>query len=334
MDSHNGPRLALTPGEPAGIGPDVIVQLAAAGRLPANLVVIADPALLQERAGQLGLSITLQEFEPDTAAVSGAVTILPVTLPAPATTGTPRPETASYVLQTLDIACRGCLDGRFAGMVTGPLHKGVINEAGIRFSGHTEYLAEHCGVDRTVMLLTDGDLRVALTTTHLPLRDVAATIDAVWLTRVIRILAADLQRWFGLAAPRLQILGLNPHAGEGGYLGREEIEVITPVVESLQREGLALTGPVPADTAFTPAARRHYDAVLAMYHDQGLPVLKANGFGHTVNITLGLPIIRTSVDHGTALAIAGSGRADPGSLLCAVQIAMDMAGRRGGTTVQ
>ena len=330
MDNGNAPRLALTPGEPAGIGPDLIVQLAASGKLPAQLVIIADPSLLRARAGELGLNVSIQPYEPGVPANEGMVTVQPVTLPTTVVTGTPSTATAAYVLQTLDIACRGCLDGSFAGMVTGPLHKGIINAAGTTFSGHTEYLAELCGVDRTVMLLTDGDLRVALATTHLPLRHVADALDSTSLERVIRILDQDLRRRFGLEHPRIQVLGLNPHAGEGGHLGREEVEIITPLIESLRAEGMSLTGPIPADTAFTPAARHSYDAVLAMYHDQGLPVLKANGFGHTVNITLGLPIIRTSVDHGTALDIAGSGRADPGSLLCAISTAMDMAARQLG----
>lgn len=330
MANGDLPRLALTPGEPAGIGPDLIVQLAAAGKLPPQLVVIADPALIQDRAEQLGLKVTIQQYSPGTAVTDGAVTVSPVTLPARVTTGTPSTATAAYVLETLDIACRGCLDGSFAGMVTGPLHKGIINAAGTRFSGHTEYLAELCGVDRTVMLLTDGDLRVALATTHLPLRQVADALDSRTLEQVIRILHHDLQRRFGLEQPRIQVLGLNPHAGEGGHLGHEEIEIINPLVESLQAEGLAISGPMPADTAFTPAARQSCDAILAMYHDQGLPALKANGFGHTVNITLGLPIIRTSVDHGTALDIAGSGRADPGSLLCAVSTALELVARQSG----
>lgn len=331
MNDNNGPRLALTPGEPAGIGPDLIVQLAASGRLPPDIVIIADPALLSDRAGRLGLHIQLSEYHPDKVPSPGNIPVLPVTLRGTISPGAPRAVNAAYVLETLDTACRGCLDGRFAGMVTGPLHKGIINDAGIRFSGHTEYLADRCNVEHTVMLLTDGDLRVALMTTHLPLRDVAGAITAAQLEITIRILHQDLQRWFGLDAPRICVLGLNPHAGESGHLGREEIDIIMPVIDALRREGLALSGPVPADTAFTPAARERYDAVLAMYHDQGLPVLKATGFGHTVNITLGLPIIRTSVDHGTALDIAGTGQADPGSLLCAVSTAMNMAGRHAGT---
>ncbi|MDZ7735663.1 MAG: 4-hydroxythreonine-4-phosphate dehydrogenase PdxA [Gammaproteobacteria bacterium] len=331
MNDNNGPRLALTPGEPAGIGPDLVVLLAASGRLPPDIVIIADPALLSDRAGQLGLHIQLSEYHPNKAPLPGKIPVLPVTLRDKISPGAPRAANAAYVLETLDAACRGCLDGSFAGMVTGPLHKGIINDAGIRFSGHTEYLADRCNVEHTVMLLTDGNLRVALMTTHLPLRDVAAAIIAQQLEITIRILHQDLQRWFDLDAPRICVLGLNPHAGEGGHLGREEIDIIMPVIDALRREGLALSGPVPADTAFTPAARERYDAVLAMYHDQGLPVLKATGFGHTVNITLGLPIIRTSVDHGTALDIAGTGQADPGSLLCAVSTAMKMAGRRVGT---
>jgi len=332
MASHHRARLALTPGEPAGIGPDLIVQLAASGKLPPQLVIIADPGLLQARARELGLTVSIQPYEPGAPNTDDTITVQPVTLPTTVVTGTPSTVTAAYVLETLDIACRGCLDGTFAGMVTGPLHKGIINAAGTPFSGHTEYLAELCGVDRTVMLLTDGDLHVALATTHLPLRHVADALDSASLERAIRILYHDLHRRFGLEHPRIQVLGLNPHAGEGGHLGREEIEIITPLIESLRAEGLTISGPMPADTAFTPATRQSYDAVLAMYHDQGLPALKANGFGHTVNITLGLPIIRTSVDHGTALDIAGSGRADPGSLLCAINTAMELAARQRSAT--
>ena len=327
MGLKNGLRLALTPGEPAGIGPDLIVQLAAAGRLPRDLVIVANPDLLSSRASHMGLSIELSEYDPDTSTTPDTVTVLPVSLQSSVSIGQPDTANARYVLETLDIACSGCLDGKFGGMVTGPLHKGIINDAGIRFSGHTEYLADRCNVEHTVMLLTDGDLRVALATTHLPLRNVAGCISTALLDQVIRILHHDLQRRFGLNQPRIQILGLNPHAGEGGHLGNEETDIIKPIITALKNEGMDLSGPVPADTAFTPSARRQYDAVLAMYHDQGLPVLKANGFGHTVNITLGLPIIRTSVDHGTALDLAGSGRADPGSLLCAVETALAMAGR-------
>lgn len=326
--SKTAGRLALTAGEPAGIGPDLVVQLAAADRLPENLVVVADPALLESRARQLNLSIRLSEYQPGEPLDNRGLPVWPVSLPAAVSCGQPDPANAAYVLETLDRASQGCLDGLFAGMVTGPVNKSIINEAGIRFSGHTEYLAARCGIDQTVMLLTDGDLRVALATTHLPLRDVATALTPTLLERVMRILHHDLQQWFGLHAPRIQVLGLNPHAGEGGYLGREEIEVIEPVLTRLRGEGLLLQGPTPADTAFTETARVQYDAVLAMYHDQGLPVLKAGGFGHTVNITLGLPIIRTSVDHGTALDLAGSGRADPGSLLCAVRTAEEMATRR------
>lgn len=321
------PRLALTPGEPAGIGPDLVIQLAASGYLPAAVVVIADPDLLQQRAGDLGLSITLDDYQPEQLPPLGHIAVRPVPLRAPVRAGELNADNADYVLETLNIAAAGCLDRAFAGMITGPVSKAIINEAGIPFSGHTEYLAGLCGVARTVMLLSDGNLRVALATTHLPLRDVAAAIDRKQLKITLRILHDDLQNKFGLEKPRILVLGLNPHAGESGHLGREELDIIAPVVARLAACGWSLSGPVPADTAFTAAMRCNYDAVLAMYHDQGLPVLKAGGFGHTVNITLGLPIIRTSVDHGTALDRAGSGDIDNGSLMCAIRQAQAMAER-------
>ncbi|MCS3904295.1 4-hydroxythreonine-4-phosphate dehydrogenase [Methylohalomonas lacus] len=320
-------RLALTPGEPAGIGPDLVIELAADGRLPDNVVVVADPELLAQRARALGRRVSFSDHNAPPPSADGSICISPVPLQAPAHCGQLDPANAGYVLATLDTASEGCLDGRFTGMVTGPVNKAIINEAGIRFSGHTEYLAQRCHVERTVMLLTDGNLRVALATTHLPLRAVADAIDTDCLETTLRILHDDLQRHFGLAQPRILVLGLNPHAGESGHLGREEIDIIAPVVNRLAAHGWSLHGPVPADTAFTADMRQRYDAVLAMYHDQGLPVLKAGGFGHTVNVTLGLPIIRTSVDHGTALDLAGSGRADSGSLLCAIETAQAMAAR-------
>jgi len=328
MKPESDARFALTPGEPAGIGPDITVQLAATGDLPAGLTVIADPDLLAGRAEQLGLSVNIAEYDPARPPPADTLEVLPVALRRRIDAGSPVLENAAYVLETLDIACGRCLEGRFAGLITGPLHKGIINEAGTRFSGHTEYLAERCGVEQTVMLLTDGQLRVALATTHLPLREVAVALSVESLKQILRIMHRDLQQHFGLGSPRIAVLGLNPHAGEGGHLGHEETRIIEPVIRLLRDEGLVLSGPLPADTAFTPAARGEYDAVLAMYHDQGLPALKAFGFGHTVNITLGLPIIRTSVDHGTALDIAGSGRADPGSLLCAITFARQMAERQ------
>lgn len=325
--SQVSPRLAVTPGEPAGIGPDLIIQLAASRHLPANIVVVADPALLRQRAAELQQPVELIDYDADKLPAADQVAVLPVGLRHSVSRGQLDKANAAYVLETLDIASQGCLDRQFAGMVTGPISKAIINEAGIAFSGHTEYLAARCAVERTVMLLTDGELRVALATTHLPLRAVADAINTEQLETCLQILHDALQRWFGLTTPRILVLGLNPHAGEGGHLGREEIDIIAPLVTRLAGSGWSIRGPIPADTAFTTEARSHYDAVLAMYHDQGLPVLKATGFGHTVNITLGLPIIRTSVDHGTALDLAGSGRADAGSLLCAIQSALAMAER-------
>jgi 4-hydroxythreonine-4-phosphate dehydrogenase len=246
----------------------------------------------------------------------------------PGTPGRLDPANAPYVLAVLDAATDGCLAGRFDAMVTAPVHKGVINEAGVRFTGHTEYLAERCGAPLPVMLLAGGGLRVALATTHLPLAHVSSAITAQRLEGVLRVLDADLRAKFGIAAPRILVCGLNPHAGEGGHLGREEIEVIEPTLERLRAQGLHLTGPVPADTAFLPARVAGHDAVLAMFHDQGLPVLKHASFGHAVNVTLGLPIVRTSVDHGTALDLAGTGRADPGSLRAALHLAAGMCAAR------
>jgi 4-hydroxythreonine-4-phosphate dehydrogenase len=329
MNEVARPRLAVTPGEPAGIGPDLVIQLAH-DSLPADLVAVADPDLLAERAALLGLPLRLRlagKADDPSPAGEGELSVLPVPLAAAVAPGSPNPANAGYVLECLQIATRGCLERAFDALVTGPVHKATINEAGIAFSGHTEYLARLCGVDQTVMLLAAGSLRVALATTHLPLAAVSAALTRERLEAVLRILARDLSRRFALDRPRISVLGLNPHAGEGGHLGREEIEVIVPVLEKLRGEGLQLAGPLPADTAFTPAALERTDAVLAMYHDQGLPMVKARGFGHAVNITLGLPILRTSVDHGTALALAGSGHADPGSLRSAVAAAIDLARR-------
>lgn len=322
-------RIALTPGEPAGIGPDLCVTLAREP-LPAELVAIADPAVLEERAAQLGLSLTLQPFEPGAPPqphVPGRLKILTQRTAAPVRCGHLDKTNAGYVLDTLRAAVSGCLSGQFAALVTGPVHKGIINEAGIPFSGHTEFLAELTGGYPVMMLAAPG-LRVALATTHLPLRAVSDAISRPSLEQVIRILDADLRNRFGIPRPRILVCGLNPHAGESGHLGREEIEVIEPVLEALRSEGLDLPGPLPADTLFTPKYLKLADAVLAMYHDQGLPVLKHMGFGQAVNITLGLPIIRTSVDHGTALDLAGSGRAEMGSLKAALHTALNMAGHR------
>ncbi|MGK6328416.1 4-hydroxythreonine-4-phosphate dehydrogenase PdxA [Erwinia sp. DT-104] len=319
-------RVAITPGEPAGIGPDVTLQLAQRD-WPVELVVVADPALLRERAAKLGLPLTLRDYQPGVAArpqAAGTLTVLPVSAPQPVKAGELCVANGHYVLDTLAHACDGCLNGEFAALVTGPVHKGVINDAGIPFSGHTEFFAERAGCARVVMMLATEALRVALATTHLPLKDVSAAITRDSLHEVINILHADLQSKFGLAQPHIFVCGLNPHAGEGGHMGREEIDVIIPALDELRRSGIQLTGPLPADTLFQPKYLQHADAVLAMYHDQGLPVLKYQGFGRAVNITLGLPFIRTSVDHGTALELAGQGNADAGSFITALNLAITM----------
>nr|WP_314570669.1 4-hydroxythreonine-4-phosphate dehydrogenase PdxA [uncultured Pseudomonas sp.] len=321
-------RFALTPGEPAGIGPDLCLLLAAQSQ-PHPLIAITSRDLLAERAAQLGLAVSLLAVDadalPDHPAPAGSLYVWDTPLGAPVRTGELDTANAAFVLQTLTRAAQGCLDGLFAGMITAPVHKGVINDGGIAFSGHTEFLADLTATEQVVMMLATGDLRVALVTTHLPLRDVADAITSERLERVTRILHADLQGKFGLARPRILVCGLNPHAGEGGHLGREEIDIIEPTLERLRAEGMDLRGPLPADTLFTPKYLQHCDAVLAMYHDQGLPVLKYKGFGAAVNVTLGLPIIRTSVDHGTALDLAGTGKVDTGSLRVALDTAYRMA---------
>lgn len=316
------PILALTPGEPAGIGPDLAVMLASVPH-DYHLVLIADPRLLRERAAQRGLI-----FDPPVwtghAADSAQCYVLPVALQAPVTAGRLNPANAGYVLATLERAVSGCLGGEFDALVTGPVHKGVINDAGIAFTGHTEFLARRANARQVVMLLVAGELRVALATTHLPLAQVPPAITRDHLRAVITTLHNELQTKLHILKPRILVCGLNPHAGEGGHLGREEIDVIEPVLTELRATGMQLRGPVPADTAFIPAQLADADVVLAMYHDQGLPALKAHGFGEAVNITLGLPFIRTSVDHGTALERAGSGPIDHGSLHAAVEMAFTM----------
>lgn len=303
--------IAVTTGEPAGIGPELAAALLLE-EWPARVVLIGDRGLLEDRGGRR---------VPD-------ANLLHVPLAAPSRPGRLEPANAPYVLATLDAAIDGCVTGRFDAMVTAPVHKGAINDAGVHFTGHTEYLAERTGAPLPVMMLAGGGLRVALATTHLPLAAVSAALTGARLAAVLRILDADLRGKFGIAAPRILVCGLNPHAGEGGHLGREEIEVIEPALRALQAEGLRLTGPVPADTAFLPERLAGHDAVLAMYHDQGLPVLKRAAFGHGVNVTLGLPIVRTSVDHGTALDLAGTGRADPGSLREALRMALELSRAR------
>ena len=325
------PVIAVTSGEPAGIGPELCLRLAT---FPGDvqLVVIGDRNLLAERARLLGLNVAVRAFCPKNPVDRSMLDILHIPLAAPSKPGQLDAANGPYVLAVLDRALAGCQSGEFAAMVTAPVHKGVINDAGFPFTGHTEYLAEKTATPLVVMMLAGnterGPLRVALVTTHLPLKDVPAAITADVLEKTLRILHADLQHKYGLARPRILVAGLNPHAGEGGYLGREEIEIITPVLEKLRGEGMLLSGPHPADTMFTPPVLAEGDAVLAMYHDQGLTALKYATFGQGINVTLGLPIIRTSVDHGTALALAGSGRADPGSLFEAVAEAARMATRK------
>ena len=318
--------LALTPGEPAGIGPDLVVRVAQQP-WPRPLVAIADPDLLLDRAATLGLPLQLLPFNPEIRrpAPAGALYVQPIELTHSAITGETDPRSARYVLQTLTHAVEGCLAGKYAAMVTAPVHKGVINDAGIPFSGHTEFIAELTGGHPVMMLACPG-LRVALVTTHLPLREVADAVTPDTLECVVRALHQDLETRFHIDRPNILVCGLNPHAGEGGHLGREEIEVIEPTLERLRAEGMALSQPLPADTLFTPRYLEQADAVLAMYHDQGLPVLKHMGFGRSVNITLGLPIIRTSVDHGTALELAGTGKADHSSLVAAIDQAIALSG--------
>lgn len=329
MNSHSLERIALTAGEPAGIGPELCVQLAQLPH-PCELVAIADPELLQQRADSLRLPLIIRQFDlqqPCRQHIPGSLSVLPVELSQPAHCGVLDSRNSRYVLETIKLATLGCLDGSFAAMVTAPVHKAVINDAGIPFTGHTEYIADLCGGAIPVMMLATEGLRVALATTHLPLAEVSAAITPQTLESVIRTLDRDLQHRFGIARPRTLVCGLNPHAGEGGHLGREEIDIIEPTLNRLRGEGLNLIGPLPADTLFTPKYLDQADAVLAMYHDQGLPVLKFKGFGQAANITLGLPIVRTSVDHGTALELAGSGKANLGSLLFAVRVAVEMVGR-------
>ena len=320
---ERAPLIALTAGEPAGIGPDLCV-LAVRRTLPCRLVVLADRELLAERAQMLGVTLKLHDFG-DGSDLHGVPAVLHHPLAAAAQAGKATPENASYVLGLLRTAVNGCLRGRFDAVVTAPVHKGVINDAGIAFTGHTEFLAELTGVRTVVMMLVGAGMRVALATTHLPLRHVADAITPESLEATLRVLRRDLQQRFGLRAPRVLVAGLNPHAGEGGHLGREEIEVIAPVLNRLRREGFDLEGPLPADTLFNPAVLGRGDCVLAMYHDQGLPVLKHASFGTGVNVTLGLPIIRTSVDHGTALERAGRGDIEVGSLVAAIELATHLA---------
>ncbi len=328
--------LAFTPGEPAGIGPDLMIQLAQ--RKPLNdIVVIADPDMLAERARELNIALNISLYEEKSTAHkedAANLCVLPEQLATGAKAGKLDARNANYVLKTLTRAAQGCLSGEFSGLVTGPVHKGIINEAGISFSGHTEYLAKLCGDVHPVMMLATRSLRVALVTTHLPLRKVADAVTSERLIQTIHILHHDLQSCFHIAQPHILVCGLNPHAGEDGHLGDEEINIITPALNHLKSEGLHLTGPLPADTAFTPHWLKNVDAVLAMYHDQGLPVLKHSGFGQAVNVTLGLPIVRTSVDHGTALDLAGTRHAETGSLEAAIHMARRLSENREPTAAK
>ncbi len=322
-------RIALTPGEPAGIGPDVLIQHVQQAQ-NCQLVAIADPDLLEQRAVELNLPLTITPFSFEHVARNNAdkeIFVLPAYLKAPCQAGKLNIENAGYVIQTLSLANTHCLNGNFSAVVTGPVQKSIINDAGISFSGHTEFFAEHSHTPKVVMMLATKGLRVALATTHLPLKDVATAITYESLAEIISILIKDLKTKFGLAHPRILVCGLNPHAGEGGHLGMEEIETIIPVIEDFKKAGHNLIGPLPADTLFTPRLLEQADAVLAMYHDQGLPVLKHMSFGKAVNITLGLPYIRTSVDHGTALDLAGTAKADAGSLNTAIEFALSMTNK-------
>jgi 4-hydroxythreonine-4-phosphate dehydrogenase len=340
--------LIITAGEPAGIGPELCVQLAVT--MP-DLVVIADKHLLQQRAAQLGIDLNIKEWgSGKSEVVSGEsaardwkagdplprhshsplstphyLSVIHIPLAAPSVAGVLNVANSEYVLATLRRALQGCQSGEFSGMVTAPVHKGIINDAGIPFTGHTEFLAELTRTPQVVMMLAGGGMRVALVTTHVALRQVPDLITAELLESVLRIVHRDLQRRFGISQPRILVAGLNPHAGESGHMGREEIEVMIPVLDRLRLEGMNVSAPLPADTLFTPDKLAQCDCVLTMYHDQGLPVLKHASFGQGVNVTLGLPIIRTSVDHGTALDLAGTGKAGCGSLLEAIRVAAKMA---------
>jgi 4-hydroxythreonine-4-phosphate dehydrogenase len=319
-------RILITSGEPAGIGPDTCVSLAQSD-WDCDLIVAGDAQLLASTAAALGLPLAIERYDttlPRRLHKAGSLRVLHVPAKAPVVAGSLDPRNAAYVLSLLDRACDGCMNGEFGAMVTAPVQKSVIMDAGFAFSGHTEYLAHRCRAALPVMMLAGGGMRVALVTTHLPLSQVPAAITAERLTATLKIVSSELERLFDIKMPRLLLLGLNPHAGESGHLGREEIEVIEPVANALKRLGMQITGPVPADTAFNRTSLEGCDAVVAMYHDQGLPVLKYASFGEAVNITLGLPIIRVSVDHGTALALARTGKASDGSLRTALALAIDM----------
>lgn len=318
----NVKRLILSSGEPAGIGPDLCLQLS--NNYPVEIVIIGNRELFQQRANELDIEFNLPDYQAEQAPRVGHCCVLDIPLKHTCITGKLDSHNAHYVLTMLERATQGCLDNEFSAIVTAPIHKGNINDAGIPFTGHTEFLAQLCNIETSVMMLATEGLRVALATTHIPLHQVAENITTETLDAVLTILHEDLKSKFAISSPRILVCGLNPHAGEDGHLGMEEIEIIIPLLEKLRSQGMNLIGPLPADSVFTASNLAETDAVLAMYHDQGLPVLKHMGFGKAVNITLGLPIIRTSVDHGTALDLAGTGQADSGSLDIAISTAIDM----------
>ena len=321
--------MVVTPGEPAGVGPDLTLHLSQQS-WPVELIVVADQNLLADRAKQLGVSVMLKTYDATAEprpSPAGELIVEPVAMSKPARAGLLDPGNAPYVIATLTRACSGCQADEFAAMITGPVHKGVINQGGIEFTGHTEWLAQQTGTAQPVMLLVADEMRVALATTHIPLAEVPARIQPELIESVCQTLHHGLERQFAIDNPRIAVLGLNPHAGEGGHLGLEDAELIAPALERLRENGMDIVGPIAADTAFVPERLQGFAAVLAMYHDQGLPVLKYAGFGRSVNVTLGLPIIRTSVDHGTALDRAGTGEADAGSLVAAIHLAISMSER-------
>jgi 4-hydroxythreonine-4-phosphate dehydrogenase len=324
------PRIVVTSGEPAGVGPDACVALAQRD-WEVDLVVAGDAEFLAGVAATLQLPLSIERYDPSRPARThraGILQVMHIACAQPVTAGRPDSRNAAYVIEMLDRACDGCSNGEFAAMVTAPVQKSTLMDAGYAFSGHTEYLAARTRAALPVMLLLNDQLRVALVTTHLALADVPRAITKERLRATLRIVSMDLERHFSLNSPRIAVLGLNPHAGEAGHLGREELDIIQPVIDELKAEGLNLAGPIPADTAFTPRFLKTVDVIAAMYHDQGLPVIKHVGFGNAVNMTLGLPILRTSVDHGTALALARSGKADTGSLSAALSLAIDLASAR------
>ncbi|MFT7221367.1 MAG: 4-hydroxythreonine-4-phosphate dehydrogenase [Candidatus Azotimanducaceae bacterium] len=318
-------RLGITPGEPAGIGPDICIQSAAAAAEHADLIYYCDPALLISRSNQLGIDITVNNLAENTF-LPGAMNVQPIILKEQVICGQANVKNASYVIESLTLALEHCRSGNTQAIVTGPVNKGIISDSGVKFSGHTEWFAEQTNTPRVVMMLAGAGLKVALVTTHLPLADVSAAITEQVLIETINVVHSSLISNYGLEAPRLMVCGLNPHAGENGHLGREEKDVIEPVIQRFQHQGMDIVGPVPADTAFTERSLANADVVIAMYHDQGLPVLKHAAFGDAVNITLGLPIIRTSVDHGTAFDLAGTGQSNSSSFLSAIKAAIELNG--------